>query len=253
MRNRYILCIILALAGSGLLAARSYSKRSASIRQFAHRWLGTRYQWGGTSRSGIDCSAYLRQMYRDLFHVELPRTTKQQIKLGRDIPINPRNLSDGLLPGDLIFYVDRLGIPNHVVVFMGSGLINHSVSRRGVVIDPIRKLFGRRVVARRLLVPSEDEGPGGSEAFAPIPPAGPIVPFEIPCPPSFRVKRTDLRRYTNKAIPPIREFGERELCEFKVLAEALEKKGTAMSEKNAAKLREHVEWLNSLEAFKGSF
>src|SRR6185503_17638703 len=53
--------------------------RAARIRDFANRWLGTPYLWGGDARGGIDCSGYSREMYREVFKVELPRTTKDQI------------------------------------------------------------------------------------------------------------------------------------------------------------------------------
>ena len=41
---------------------------------------------------------------------------------------------------------------------------------------------GHAVVGRRALVPSQ----GGHGGYGPIPAAGPIVPFEVPCPPSIK-------------------------------------------------------------------
>lgn len=224
-------------------------RRAIRIVSFARRWLGTPYQWGGTSRRGIDCSAYLRQMFRKLFRVELPRTTKQQIHLGIDLPINPRRLSRGLHPGDLIFYIGRDGRPNHVVVYAGKDTITHSVSGRGVVIDPIRKVYGRRIVARRVLVPRRN---GDDDAgFAPIPAAGPIVPKEIPCPDNIQARPIEVRRYARKPIEDLKPFGERAICDLRALADALEKKRTAPGRANALKLRDHAIWMESIEALKG--
>jgi hypothetical protein len=228
--------------------------RSAQILRFAQRWLGTPYQWGGTAKSGIDCSAYLRQMYRDLFQVELPRTTKQQIHLGVDLPVRPKNLARGLEPGDVIFYVNRAGIPNHVVVYAGHGKITHSVSGRGVVIEPIRKLYGRRVVARRFLYPAK----GGERAqrgdrFAPIPAAGPLEVTEIPCPPEFRPRRSEVRRFARAPIDGFERFAERELCDLRVLAEALEENGGRVARDNAKRLRDYAEFVNRIETLKSAF
>lgn len=245
--RRVIVVLVLALVLPGTLFAAGRSER---IRSFANRWLGTRYQWGGTSRSGIDCSAYLREMYRTLFNIELPRTTRQQISLGLDLPVDPTNLGRTLLPGDLIFYVDRTGTPNHVVVYLGANLITHSVSGRGVVIDPIRKVYGRRIVARRFLVPRGDGG-GDAGGFAPIPAAGPIVAKEIPCPPEFRAKRSEVRQFANKPLPPVGQLGDRAICDLRALAEALEKKGGKYAAKNARTLDEYAKWLESIEALKG--
>lgn len=227
------------------------SARAARIRGFYQRWAGTPYQWGGTTRGGIDCSAYLRQMFRDLFNIELPRTTRQQIRLGVDLSINSKNPGRGLVPGDLIFYVDRTGTPNHVVIYAGSNQITHSVSGRGVVLEPIRKIFGRRVVARRFLVPSRG-GAGSIAGFGPIPAAGPIIPKEIPCPPSFRARAIEVRRYTNQPIQDIKAFGEREICDFRALAKALKRRGGPQGRRNAKKLKDHAEWLESIEALKGT-
>src|SRR5688500_15888261 len=221
--------------------------RGAQIRSFANRWLGTPYQYGGNSKSGIDCSAYLREMYRELFNVELPLTTRQQIDLVIDLPINKIAPGDGLEPGDLIFYIDTSGIPYHVVVFMGGNAITHSVSGRGVVVEPIRKIFGRRIVARRLLVPTGD----GSGAFGPIPPAGPIVVQDIPCPPDYKAKRHEVRTYSSKTITEMKLLGDRDICDFRALADALRGKGEIGAE-NAKKLDAHAEWLQSIDALKGT-
>ncbi len=231
-----------------ILSSTGVSARGAQIRAFANRWLGTPYQWGGDSRSGIDCSAYLRQMYRVLFNVELPRTTSQQIDLGIDLPINKTTPGQGLEPGDLIFFIDSTRTPNHVVVYAGDNTITHSVSGRGVVIEPIRKVFGRRIVARRLLVPSND----GSGGFGPIPPAGPIVVQDLPCPGDYRAKRFEVRMYRTKPIGEIKQLGERDLCDFRALADALRAKGGPMAKDNADRLDAHAEWLQSIDALKGT-
>ncbi len=246
--RRVIAALLLALALPGTLYAAS---RSSRIRSFANRWLGTRYQWGGTGKSGIDCSAYLRQMYRDLFNIELPRTTRQQIRLGLDLPIDPKNLGRTLLPGDLIFYVDRAGVPNHVVVYLGGNLITHSVSGRGVVVDPIRKVYGRRIVARRFLVPRGGDTADDGGGFRPIPAAGPIVAKEIPCPDEFRPKRSEVRRYANRPLPPVGQLGDRAICDFRALADALEARGGKHAANNARTLVEYAKWLESIEALKG--
>lgn len=248
-RSAVILLVVLSAApfADPVFSSTALGPRAAQIRSFANRWLGTPYQWGGTSRNGIDCSAFLRQMYRRLFNVELPRTTRQQIRLGVDLSINKTSPGDGLEPGDLIFYIDRAGVPNHVVVYMGSNMITHSVSGRGVVIEPIRKVFGRRIVARRLLVPSKD-GAG----FGPIPPAGPIVPLEIPCPPSYVAKRHEVRRYSRQPIGDLKKLADRDICDFRALADALHGRGTAVAEENARKLDAHALWLESIEALKGT-
>ena len=233
--------------------ARTGPSRAVQIDRFAQHWLGTRYRWGGTSRSGIDCSAYLRRMYRELFGVELPRTTKQQIDLGVGIDVRIDELGSTLQPGDLLFYVDRNGVPNHVVVYMGTNRITHSVSGRGVVIDPLRKVYGRRIVARRLLIPSR---PGRSPPSRidrhPLPAAGPIVVVDVPCPASFKARQREVRRFAHQPLGELRTLGDRAICDFRALASALRAKGGAQAIENARRLESHAIWLDSIDALKGA-
>jgi hypothetical protein len=237
----------------GLATPRSAStapgSRGARIREFANRWLGTVYVWGGDQRSGTDCSGYLRQMYRDLFNVELPRTTRDQINLGIDLPINPNKIEATLEAGDLIFFIDREGIPSHVVIYMGSGQITHSESGRGVVVDPMKRLWGRRIVARRMLVP----GSGGAGTFGAIPAAGPIVPKEIPCPPTVTARAMDIRAYTSRAVD-LKELAGREpkldLCDYRALAEALRAKNEKLATRNAVVIDDYALWLDSIDALQ---
>jgi hypothetical protein len=116
-----------------------------------------------------------------------------------------------------------------------------------VVVEPIRKIFGRRIVARRLLIPSSD----GSDSFGPIPPAGPIVVQDIPCPDTYRAKRFEIRTYSTKPILEIKALGDRDICDFRALADALRNKGE-MGAENARKLEAHAEWLQSIDALKGT-
>ena len=235
-------CVLVLLS---ILAATSFGatqKRAARIRAFAKHWKGTRYLWGGTGRAGIDCSAYLRQMYRKLFDVELPRTTRQQIKLGVDLPLNPNNLSQGLEPGDVIFYVNSSGVPNHVVVYAGRNRITHSESGRGVVVDRMRRLRGRRVAARRFLLPA------GGGRFAEVPQAGALKTQEIPCPVSVVARRSEIQRYSRQTLDQrgIAAMGARDICDFRVLAQALKKRGQVGKE-NAERLIKHAQWLQDIE------
>lgn len=186
-------------------------------------------------------------MFRDLFGVELPRTTRQQIELGLDVAIQPSAIEKSFQTGDLIFYIDREGIPNHVVVYIGSGQLTHSVSGRGVVVDPLSQLWGRRIVGRRLFKRAD-----GGERFAgnAIPAAGPIVPREIPCPPSVTSNALEVRAYKSKPIEDIKPFGERQICELRALAAALRGAGTPIASSNATQIEQVALFLEDIDSLK---
>ena len=45
------------------------------------RWQGTRHRMGGSSRSGVDCSGFVKAVYKNIFMMDLPRTTQAQATL----------------------------------------------------------------------------------------------------------------------------------------------------------------------------
>lgn len=74
--------------------------RSQNINQVvetAKSFHGTPYRYGGTTRSGIDCSALVYQSFRSV-GVTLPRTSSDQSKIGKNVPIRK------LEKGDVVFF-----------------------------------------------------------------------------------------------------------------------------------------------------
>ena len=112
-------------------------------------WLGTRYDFGGTVRSGIDCSAFTRQVYATVATIELPRTATLQNAVGASVKRADLHF------GDLVFFHTRgRGRVSHVGIYLGDHLFAHSSSRYGVTISSLestyyskRLLGGRRITA----------------------------------------------------------------------------------------------------------
>ena len=218
------------------------ASRELHIAAFAQQWLGTPYLWGGTTNRGIDCSAYARQMYRELFRLELPRTTRGQIRVGVPIAVNPKDLESSLAPGDVVFFIDRKGWPTHIVVYMGRGQYARSTGGRGVVVGPLLQLAGRRIVARRYLVPRDGrkaEPDGDASDVA-----------EIPCPP-VTPEASEVARYASEPVTDLEAFKGREICELRGLAAALYGADGPNGKKNARKLHAYAQWLEGIEAVGG--
>lgn len=80
--------------------------------QVAFTWEGTPYLWGGESRAGVDCSAFVQNVYAEI-GVNLPRTSYDQFKQGVGIPLSK------LQPGDLVFSSTNGPGASHVGIYIG--------------------------------------------------------------------------------------------------------------------------------------
>lgn len=100
-------------------------------------WKGTPYHFGGSSHRGIDCSAFVMKMYRQVFHRDLPRTTLGQVKLGRRIRKDQAKL------GDLVFFKTGRN-ERHVGIYLSNGAFMNSASSRGVSISNLHHIFWKR-------------------------------------------------------------------------------------------------------------
>lgn len=126
-------------------AAARFAAIERTLRTESTGWLGIPYRWGGTTRNGIDCSAFVQQFVRQNLGIELPRTTAGQQYEGVSIE------RDALLPGDLVFF-RRAGI-RHVGVYLSGGEFVHASTSRGVTVSNLSSSYWDRHywMSRRIL------------------------------------------------------------------------------------------------------
>ena len=97
-------------------------------------WRGTRYQWGGQSRKGVDCSGFVQLTFRDQLGSWVPRTTLLQSQFGQ--PVNRRDLQ----PGDLVFFKTGFDL-RHVGMYLKDGDFLHASTNAGVTISNLDETY----------------------------------------------------------------------------------------------------------------
>lgn len=99
------------------------SNTRVDLVQFAKKFVGNPYVWGGVSLTkGADCSGFVLSVFKQ-FGISLPHHSVAQAGYGTKI--NPSEAQ----PGDLFFYAKN-GKINHVAIYIGNGQVVHASSPR---------------------------------------------------------------------------------------------------------------------------
>ncbi|MFD3921275.1 NlpC/P60 family protein [Streptomyces sp. NPDC058595] len=94
----------------------TYAAKAEKVLAFARAQIGKPYVWGATGPSSYDCSGLTGAAWKEA-GVQLPRTTWDQVKVGK------RVATADLLPGDLVFFYDDI---SHVGIYKGDGKMIHA-------------------------------------------------------------------------------------------------------------------------------
>jgi len=106
-------------------------------------YLNTPYLWGGTSKRGIDCSAFVQTVMYQSIGIMLPRTSNEQSNVGSDVTRSELKF------GDLLFFdTMNRGRVTHVGIYLSDGYFVHSGSKTGVAVASLDSDFYSRVFLR---------------------------------------------------------------------------------------------------------
>jgi len=134
-------CVLLAACTSAPVTVESVEKpRTPSVKTVLYQqysqWRGVPYRMGGTTPSGVDCSALVQITYRDLFALELPRSTSELASVGDQVSHGEER------SGDLVFF--KTGFwQRHVGIYLENGRFMHASASNGVMISSLDEPYWR--------------------------------------------------------------------------------------------------------------
>ncbi|ADQ82432.1 C40 family peptidase [Riemerella anatipestifer] len=128
-----------------------HSQTIDEILNQASTYLGTPYRYGGTTRSGIDCSAFVLSVFNEVTGISLPRVAAAQAQEGEMV------LKQELQKGDLVFFshgrrISHVGIVQEITED-GDIKFIHAATSKGVIVSSLndkywgpRYRFAKRVI-----------------------------------------------------------------------------------------------------------
>jgi probable lipoprotein NlpC len=156
MRSKRTLLSVALILGAAALCAEApiavMAPRKARDRvvDSARSYLGTPYRYGGSTRSGIDCSGLVGAVYSESLGASLPRTARSLYAFIEAVPRKE------LEPGDLIFFNTTASLA-HVGIYEGEDYFIHAASdgpRTGVIESSLAEdYWARRYAGAGRIVP----------------------------------------------------------------------------------------------------
>lgn len=104
---------------------------------FVYDWIGTPYRFGGSSKKGIDCSAFTKQLYSDVFNMDIKRNSRDIFSM-----VSPVS-KDDLKEGDLVFFKIHSHSITHIGIYLGDNRFAHA-SAKGVAISSLDEAYYSR-------------------------------------------------------------------------------------------------------------
>ncbi|MDO3643351.1 C40 family peptidase [Mucilaginibacter sp. L3T2-6] len=109
---------------------------------FVEQWMGTPYKFGGEDKDGVDCSGLVQLLEQQVYGINIPRSTSQQINVIK------RKYEEELVEGDLLFFDYDGKKFSHVAVYLQNGYYVHASSSKGVIITKLHDPYTYKYFSR---------------------------------------------------------------------------------------------------------
>ncbi|KQR95373.1 hydrolase Nlp/P60 [Chryseobacterium sp. Leaf180] len=127
------------IKNSDIAKAVKHSQKIDQILTEAQTYIGTPYRYGGMTRSGIDCSAFVLSVFGAAAGLSLPRVAASQSQEGESVA------KENLQKGDLIFFshgrrISHVGIVENVTE-TGEVMFIHAATSKGVMVSSLNDSY----------------------------------------------------------------------------------------------------------------
>ncbi len=102
---------------------------------FVDDWIGTKYQYGGMSKTGVDCSGFCNVLYNNVYKKQLPRTTKEIAKQIKKV--NKEKLQEGNV---VVFNIANKK-NSHIGIYLQNNKFVHASTSKGVIISSLQNPY----------------------------------------------------------------------------------------------------------------
>ncbi|MBF9251693.1 C40 family peptidase [Pontibacter sp. 172403-2] len=114
------------------------TNKNKRLVQTAAKWLGTPYRYGSSSKSGTDCSGFVSRIYREVYGIDLSRSSRSMFA---DVH---RVKRDKMRTGDLVFFRRSPKEPIfHVGIYLKNNKFIHAATNGGVRVSSLKESFYR--------------------------------------------------------------------------------------------------------------
>jgi cell wall-associated NlpC family hydrolase len=96
-------------------------------------WLNVPYKYGGKTKEGTDCSGLSTAIYKNLYNIDLYRSSEDQLK---NVTLIEKS---EVKAGDLLFFKISGGKISHVGIYISKNKFIHASTKRGVVINDLNE------------------------------------------------------------------------------------------------------------------